>query len=787
MGRHRKHTPKRFHGGYDSETGDSSSGYDSTSDDEGTGSDVDNSGFNSVGYDSEEDFGKMEYNAYNSHWVPFSKKESEYYDKEWTEWRGEKPTHDKEWPASMHFTEQLNYDETHAASKSASTSEFWGKEDPWDYYRNLKGASYQHLGDFTTDDIQKQKGRMANRNVYSYEKDAISENGVESRADLAEGEIYTRSDDVMTSSGRDRYVSLQQKSVPVVMNDAPRGNRDANGGIPWLGIIRGPRKLPDIETRDNHRERGTNDAPPVMPDMRYPSVRENKFAWKSFFGVPDGGYSKEGDSLRSNDVSLGMKNRRRSGLLPIVGLPLFSNATGEGDSLQTNRFDGNRMRAGGGDTKSTPWISPAEYRVKASGWNERVDDVVKGGRLGHADKFSNLQRPSNAVPPNELAGWDTRVDDVYADGGGRAGRNSGKPLSNWGENAVSRNGASGWNTRQDDIIQGGKLGRAAKFLSWWGENPVSRNGVGGWNTRQDDISSGGRIGRAGKFLHHFGETGVTVPITASGWDTRQDDVSAGNGRIGRPSLLASIWGSNPKYINAASGWDERQDSMVEGGRFGRGSGFLSWWGENPRVPFSASGWETKQDDISAGGKWRHEPAMLSWWGAGPSATQPSSGVNLETNDVVSGARTSDRSTNVRNDYMQASAPVTSYGGADVNMTSTGSLGRRVETTPASGVRGPAASGGIFNGFFSVGRVYERIRDGIEDFTGARSGAVSGAYMPFSDFMEKFSGVNNRGVSFASTEPDERLTRQAMRGLGSKTITDMSKKDSFDDLSPKMSS
>lgn len=450
-----------------------------------------------LNYDSEEEHEMMRYDAQNSFMYPFSKKDSKFYDKEWTEWRQGKPTHSKEWPSSMMFGEQLTSEETYSGAKAATQDEFWGNEDPWDSYADYQGTAYEHLPDTLMDRLQQQKSQAHGKNVYDYDRGGSSVRG-ETEADLAEGALYVRNDDVMITTGRERFVRLTEKITPTVYNQAPRSNRETEGR-PVIEYMRMPMQLRDQVVRDDLPDGAPTAAPPVMPDMDYPSIRETKFGWKSDFGALSGGYEGEGETLVNNDVSQGMINRAQMKLPPMMGPP-SSQVPGVGDSIAVNEVGGERM--GFRDVSMSQWGDAPGAPSASSGWLTRVNDISSDGRMRHADGFISL----------------------------------------WGDLPGPQNASAGWKTRVDDIVADGRMGHPSKFLSLWGSVPANQNSTSGWKTRADDVIKDGRVGHAGEFLNMWGG-GPSNPSATAGWKTRPDDIKA-DGRM-RADAPFSLWGSNP--------------------------------------------------------------------------------------------------------------------------------------------------------------------------------------------------------------------------------------------------
>jgi len=451
-----------------------------------------------LNYESEEEHATMQYNAENSFMYPYSKKDSKYYDKEWSEWRYGKPFHSHEWPSSMSFGEQLTSEETYRGATAAKYDEFWGKEDPYDYYVKYEGAPHENISDFVIDRLQGRQARAHGKNVYEMDIGFR-----ETDADLAEGAVYTRSDDVMYDSGRDRYIRLTEKTTPVVINQGPRSDRDM-GGRPVIEYMRDTNLPRDQVLRDNLHTGAPTDAPPVLFDLRYPGIRETKFGWISDYGAPDGGYMGEGDSITNNDASKGMINRAQMHIDPIMGPP-SSQISGVGDAIAVNEPGGERRKAGGGDVRMSLWGANAGAPNGSSGWLTRIKDILGDGRIRHANDFMSLWG-SNPGSPNATAGWKTRVDDISKDG---RVRHANKFMSLWGNNPENPNPTAGWKKRVDDIAQDGRLGHANAFMSLWGANPGAPNATDGWQTRPDDIFKDGRT-RAGA-IHEIWGNNAAAP------------------------------------------------------------------------------------------------------------------------------------------------------------------------------------------------------------------------------------------------------------------------------------
>lgn len=606
-----------------------------------------------MNYDSDEEHAMMQYDAANSYMYPYSKKDSLHYDKEWSEWRYGKPFHSKEWPSSMMFAEQLTSEELYRGARAAEHDEFWGKEDPWDYYVYYKGTPYENLD--LVERTHEQKARAQGINVYETER---MDNGMhESEADLGEGFVYTRSNDVLTDSGRDRYVRITEKITPTVYNQAPRSNRETSGR-PVIEYMRGPVLPRDQVVRDDLPTGAPTTAPPVMPDMRYPGIRETKFGWKSDFGSPDGGYVGEGENLTTNDVTEGMINRQQIRIPIMMGGP-SSQVSGVGDAIAINEPGGERRNADG----------------------------------------------------------DTR-------------------MSLWGSVPVAPNTTDGWFTRPDDISSGSRVRHGNAFMSQWGNLPGTGNATAGWRTRQDDITGEARMRHENPFM--------------------------------------SLWGNLPDGGNATSGWYSRPDDITGEARVRHGVPFMALWGGGPSNPNPTAGWRTRPDDITSEGRMRAN-RQHEMYGANAAAPEPS-GPAIGNNNPINGARISDRKSLVSDDFMAPTAPNGAFGGLNVNQRVPESRGRRPETMTVTGNRG--FFGNMYDGFFSTGSMYGYLRP-LYSRVGAIGGSMEGTYV-----QDMFNLTNNgNGRKYRSTEPQCSLMQQVMKGLGSKTICDMSDPASFEDLSP----
>ncbi|MDD5753510.1 MAG: hypothetical protein PHN45_01990, partial [Methylococcales bacterium] len=258
------------------------------------------------------------------------------------------------------------------------------------------------------------------------------------------------------------------------------------GGRPVIEYMRDTNLPRDQVLREDLPDAAPNDAPPIMPDMNYPSIRETKFGWISDFGSPDGGYMKEGDSLTQNDVTQGMINRSQMRIPTMMGPP-SSQVSGVGDAIALNEPGGERRKSNG-DVRMSLWGNNPGSPNATSGWLTRVDDISRDGRMRHANPFMSLWG-SIASNPNATAGWKNRVSDIIADG---RIRHPNSFMSLWGNNPENPNASAGWKTRVDDINKDGHIRHANKFLSLWGANAVSPETVG-TNITLNNVFNGARI------------------------------------------------------------------------------------------------------------------------------------------------------------------------------------------------------------------------------------------------------------------------------------------------------
>jgi hypothetical protein len=453
-------------------------------------------------YDSECDNDRMQYTAGNSYVVPYSKRSSKYYNKDWTEWRGDKPEHQKEWPSSMYFGEQLRSEEVYQGAHAATSDEFWGKEDVWDYYQNYVGTNHQDIYDAVVDvPLERAKSKRASASPYCVDPDAKHEH--EYDADIAEGCLYTRSDDVLTMSGRDRYVRMPVKTLPGVNFQAPRSDRNM-GGTPVIEYFRGPRLPTDQVVRDDLPTGAPTDAPPVKPNHDLtPSIRQTKFAWMGVMGELDGGFNSTGESICRNDASRGMALRKQM-KLPLFNGPVQPGATGVGDSICTNEVGGERVR--NVDTHMSMWGSAPKSDNPLQGWIGIQDDVSKGGRIKHANPFISMWGSApKSSNPGEGAG-DDRISDSVKEG---RIRNVDTHMSMWGSAPKSDNPLNGWDCMADDMMSGGRI-KYIYNIPIPGANPGVPNGTGDDICVNDPIN-GARIPDKGTMTVEGNYKPVQVP------------------------------------------------------------------------------------------------------------------------------------------------------------------------------------------------------------------------------------------------------------------------------------
>lgn len=646
-------------------------------------------------YEAQRDHDMMLYDAGNSYMVPFSKRDSDHYDTAWTEWRHGKPHHSKEWPSSMYFAEQLTNDEAYAGAKAASWDQFWGYEDPWDYYKTYEGTSHEMMNDFVVDGVQIAKNARASKNVYQYDP-ASAEDGVSS-ADLADGALYARDNDVRVSTGRERFIRLTEKTTPTVFYGPPSANR-VTEGRPVIEYLKTPNLPTDQVVRNDEKQSATTNAPPASFDFTQPfGVRQNHLLWASDFGQPDGGYIAGGDSCTLNDMSQGMHNRAQMRIPTMLGLPT-QGVPGEGDTISNNLPYGERRQQGDTHMSSRLGIVSNPSGGGSGYKDEYPDNFAVGGRIRHANKYMSL----------------------------------------WGNNAAAPEPTAGWRSRPDDIVRDGRMRHANPFLDWYGANAGAPEPTAGWGSLPDDITSDGRMRHANKFLNWWGAN-AGAPESSAGWKTRVDDITA-DGRM--------------RHANA----------------------FLDWWGANAGAPESSSGWYSRPDDIMRDGRIR-AGAIHSIFGAN-AAYPNTTGDAVSLNNPINGARISDRKSLTNIDYLVPKAPETTFGGLNVNQTIPESLGRIPPTIAITGNKGALAN--IFDGSFSVGDIYSRLREEWSR-VGVAGGSMTGGYLPQDNKQNHLTNADHQ--TYISNEPHCLLVQSAMRGLGSKTLCDRTNGKAFDDLSP----